>query len=53
MVDAAGLPEETLEWLDWYNSLPADEQLKVSAIPPDLLEETGIASTEDAAAADS
>ena len=29
------------------------EQLKVSAIPPDLLEETGIAGTEDAAAADS
>ena len=53
MVDAAGLSEETLQWLDWYNSLPAGEQLKVSAIPPDLLEETGIAGTEDAAAADS
>lgn len=50
MVDAAGLSEETLQWLNWYNSLPADEQLKVSAIPPDLLTETGIAGTEDAGA---
>ena len=50
MVEAENLSEETLEWLTWYNSLPEEEQLKVSAIPPDLLTEAGIAGTEDAAA---
>lgn len=50
MVDASGLSEETLEWLDWYNNLPAEEQLKVSAIPSDLLTEAGIVETEDAEA---
>lgn len=41
MVDAEGLSKETLEWLDWYNSLPEEQQLAVSAVPPDLLEESG------------
>ena len=48
MVDADGLLEETLEWLDWYNSLPEEQQLAVSAVPPDLLEESGLVKTEDA-----
>ena len=33
MVDAEGLSKETLEWLDWYNSLPEEQQLAVSAVP--------------------
>lgn len=41
------MTEETLEWLDWYNSLSEDEQLSVSAIPSDLLEESGISAAED------
>ncbi len=51
-VDEAALSEETLQWLAWYNSLPEEEQLAISAIPADLLEEAGITATEDAAAAD-
>ena len=50
-INEANLSQETLEWLDWYNSLPEEEQLAVSAIPADLLEESGISGTEDAAAA--
>ena len=49
-VDRDGLSQETLEWLDWYNSLSKEEQLAVDAIPADLLEESGIASTQDAPA---
>lgn len=33
--------------MDWYNGLSEDEQLSVSAIPSDLLEESGISATED------
>ena len=50
LVEADGLSEETLEWLDWYNSLPEEEQLAVSAVPPDLLEPLGLVATEDAEA---
>ena len=49
-IDAAALSQETLEWLDWYNRLSEEERLAVSAIPADLLEESGISGTEDAAA---
>ncbi len=48
MVDTDGLSEETLEWLDWYNSLPEEQQLAVSFVPPDLFEESGLVKTEDA-----
>lgn len=48
MVDADGLSEETAAWLDWYNSLPEEQQLAVNAVPPDLLEEDGLVKTEDA-----
>lgn len=48
MVDAEGLSEETLEWLDWYNSLPEEQQLAISFVPPDLIEESGLSKTEDA-----
>ena len=30
------LTEETLEWLEWYNSLSQEEKLAVSSIPADL-----------------
>lgn len=49
-VDRDGLSEETLDWLVWFNSLSEEEQLSVSAVPPDLLEESGISGTEDAEA---
>ena len=42
------LSKETLEWLDWYNSLPEEQQLAVSFVPSDLIEETGAVKTEDA-----
>jgi hypothetical protein len=49
-VDRDGLSEETLDWLAWFNSLSEEEQLSVSAVPSDLLEESGISGTEDAEA---
>ena len=52
-VDADGLSEETLDWLDWYNALPEEQQRAVSSLPPDLLEQSGLAQTEDAEADDS
>ena len=30
------------------NSLPEEQQLAISAVPPDLLEESGLVKTEDA-----
>lgn len=52
-VDADGLSEETLDWLDWYNALPEEQQRAVSSLPSDLLEQSGLAQTEDAEAEDS
>ena len=52
-VDADGLSEETLDWLDLYNALPEEQQRAVSSLPPDLLEQSGLAQTEDAEAEDS
>ena len=52
-VDADGLSEETLDWLDSYNALPEEQQRAVSSLPPDLLEQSGLAQTEDAEAEDS
>lgn len=52
-VDADGLSEETLDWLDWYNALPEEQQRAVSSLPHDLLEQSGLAQTEDAEAEDS
>lgn len=40
-IDADGLSEETREWLSWYNSLPEEEQLAVSYIPPEVYERLG------------
>lgn len=30
------LSKETLEWLEWYNSLSPEDQLAVSSVPTDL-----------------
>ena len=46
-IDADKLSKETLEWLSWYNSLSEIDQLAISAIPQDLLEESGILESED------
>lgn len=50
MVDSGSLSRETLEWLEWYNSLPPEEQQSVSSIPHDLYEELDYPETEDAEA---
>ena len=47
MVDEGALSEETLEWLEWFNSLSETEQLAISSIPQDLLEAAGILDAED------
>lgn len=51
MIDTEGLSKETLEWLAWYNSLTEEEQLAISAVPPELMEKRGLVITEDAPAA--
>ncbi|MDE6590392.1 MAG: hypothetical protein K2K53_08655, partial [Oscillospiraceae bacterium] len=33
----ADLSQETLDWLDWYLSLPEAEQLAISMVPPELI----------------
>ena len=33
----ADLSQETLDWLDWYLTLPEEEQLAVSMVPPELI----------------
>lgn len=48
--DRSELSQETLDWLDWYNSLSETEQLSISSIPSELWD--GIASTTTDAAAD-
>lgn len=48
----ADLPQDTYEWLLWYNSLPESEQKAVNSIPPGLLVRSQITdnSTNDAVA---
>ena len=36
LLDEADLSEETLEWLDWFNSLSEEEQLAVDSHPVDI-----------------
>ena len=45
--DKNGLSEDTLRWLAWYNGLSEEEQACISAIPADLLDESGISRTEE------
>lgn len=36
LFNKSDLTEETLEWLEWYNSLSPEEQLAISSVPADL-----------------
>ena len=45
--DKSGLSEDTLRWLAWYNGLSEEEQACISAVPADLLDESGISRTEE------
>ena len=45
--DKSGLSEDTLQWLAWYNGLSEEEQACISAVPADLLDESGISRTEE------
>lgn len=36
--DADALSAETLEWLEWFNSLSEEEQLAISYVPNEFLE---------------
>ena len=45
--DKSGLSEDTLRWLAWYNGLSEEEQACISAVPSDLLDESGISRTEE------
>ena len=40
------LPEETIEWLENYNSLSEEEQLSISSIPAELYELCGYPTAE-------
>lgn len=42
LFNKADLSKETLEWLEWYNSLPPEEQLAVNSIPADLYTNDGV-----------
>ena len=42
LFNKSNLTEETLEWLEWYNSLSSEEQLAVSSIPADLYTNDGV-----------
>ena len=44
------LSEETLTWLEWYNSLTETEQLSISYIPADLYKLCGYENIKNAAA---
>ncbi|MDE7186911.1 MAG: M56 family metallopeptidase, partial [Lachnospiraceae bacterium] len=41
------LSDETIEWLEWYNSLPEEEQLAVNHVPHDLYELAGYGTGSD------
>lgn len=45
------LSQETVEWLEWYNSLSEEEQLKTSYVPSELLDYE-VTDTSDAPAGD-
>ena len=45
--DKSGLSKDTLRWLAWYNGLNEEEQACISAVPADLLDESGISRTEE------
>lgn len=38
IIEKSKLSQDTIEWLEWYNSLTKEEQLAISFIPHDLYE---------------
>ena len=44
--DKGYLSEETIEWLYWYNNLSEEEQLVVSSVPKELMDEEEYADVE-------
>lgn len=36
------LSDETVQWLNWYNRLPEEEQMAVDSVPPDLIKVLGL-----------
>lgn len=40
------LSEETLEWLEWYNSIPPEKQLAVNSIPAELYTDDGVGTVD-------
>ena len=38
--------EETLEWLEWYNSIPPEKQLAVNSIPAELYTDDGVGTVD-------
>ena len=50
--DAAGLSDETLRWLLWFNSLSGEDQMAVSFVPLDLYELCAYPGMDDIAAED-
>ena len=49
LFNKSDLTEETLEWLEWYNSLSPEEQLAVSSIPADLYTDDGAGTLDSSA----
>ena len=49
LFNKSDLTEETLEWLEWYNSLSPEEQLAVSSIPADLYANDDVETIDSAA----
>lgn len=45
--DKSRLSEDTLRWLAWYNGLSEEERACISAVPADLLNESGISRAEE------
>lgn len=43
----AALSEDTLTWLQWYNGLSQEDQLKIDAVPAELVETDGPVTTQD------
>ena len=46
--DKAELSQETIEWLEWFNAMPEEDQNKISYMPPELWAGVYDAQTEDA-----
>ena len=46
LFNKSDLSEETLEWLEWYNSIPPEKQLAVNSIPAELYTDDGVGTVD-------